>query len=76
MFIMDYFSSFNFYLLIQPLAVAAAFSPTFGRATGGTGVEASQAVLIKAVTEIHATENEQTLAVVDFTLCWDNLSVK
>jgi H+/gluconate symporter-like permease len=76
MFIMDYLSSFNLYLLIQPLSVAAALSPTFGRATSGASVEASQAVLVQAVAEVHATENQQALAVIHLTLCWNNLSVK
>ena len=73
---MDYLSSFNLYLLIQPLSVAAALSPTFGRATSGASVEASQAVLVQAVAEVHATENQQALAVIHLTLCWNNLSVR
>lgn len=73
---MDYLASFNLYLLIQPLAVAAALRPTFGGATGGAGVEASQAVLVQAVAEVHAAEYQQALAVIHLTLCWNNLSVK
>lgn len=72
---MDYLASFNLYLLIQPLAVAAALRPTFGGATGGAGVEASQAVLVQAVAEVHAAEYQQALAVIHLTLCWNNLSV-
>lgn len=73
---MDYLSSFNLYLLIQPLAVTAALGPAFGGAAGGAGVEAPQAVLIQAVTEVHAAEDQQALAVVDFTLRRNNLSVR
>lgn len=75
MLIMDYLSSFNLYLLIQPLAVTAALGPALGGAAGGAGVEAPQAVLIQAVTEVHAAEDQQALAVVDFTLRRNNLSV-
>lgn len=76
MFIMDYLSSFNFYLLVQPLAVTAAFDPALGGATGGTGVEAPQAVLIQAVTEVHAAEDQQALAVVHSAVSGDHLSVR
>lgn len=57
MLIMDYLSSFNLYLLIQPLAVTAALGPTLGGAAGGAGVEAPQAVLIQAVAEVHAAQD-------------------
>lgn len=75
MFVMNYFSSFDFNLLIQPLSITAAFGTTFGRPAGRTGIEAAQAVFIKAVTEVHSAENQEALAIVDLTLSRDHLSV-
>lgn len=75
MFIMNYFSSFNFDLLIEPLAVTAAFGSTLGRAAGRTGVEAPQAVFVEAVAEVHPAENQETLAVIDLALRRYHLSV-
>ena len=39
MFVMNYFSSFDFSLLIQPLLITAAFGTTFGRTAGRTSIE-------------------------------------
>lgn len=66
--------SFNLDLLIQPLAVAAALGAALGGAAGGTGVEAAEAVLVQAVAEVHAAEDQQALAVVDLALRWYHLS--
>lgn len=75
MFVMNYFPSFDFNLLIQPLSITAALSTTLGRPAGRTGIEAAQAVFIEAVTEVHSAENQEALAIVDLTLCRDHLSV-
>ena len=73
---LSHLSSYKLSLLIQPLAVAVALSTTFGRAISRAGIETSQAVHVQAVTGVHATEDQQALAVIHSTLCWNNLSVR
>lgn len=63
-------------LLVEPLAVTATFRATLVGATLGAGVEASQAILIQAVTQVHPTVQQQALAVVHFALGWYNLPVQ
>lgn len=63
-------------LLVEPLAVAATLGAALVGAALGAGVEAAQAILIQAVTQVHPAVQQQALAVVHFTLGWDNLPVK
>lgn len=62
-------------LLVEPLAVAAAFRAALVGAALGAGVEAAQAILVQAVTQVHPTVQQQPLAVIHFALGWDNLPV-
>lgn len=76
MLISDYFSSFYLNLLVQPLAITATLSSTLVGATLGASIETPQAIFIEAVAEVHPAVQQQSLAVIDFTLGWYNLPVK
>lgn len=73
---MDYLSPLDLYLLIEPLAVTAALGPALGGAAGRAGIEAAQAVLVQAVAEVHAAEDEQPLAVVHLALGGNDLPAR
>lgn len=73
MLISNDLSSLYLDLLVEPLAVAAAFRAALVGAALGAGVEAAQAIFIQAVTQVHPTVQQQPLAVVHLTLGWDNL---
>lgn len=70
------FPSLDLDLLVEPLAVAATLGAALVGAALGAGVEAAQAILVQAVTQVHPAVQQQALAVVHFTLGWDHLPVQ
>lgn len=72
----DDLPSLDLDLLVEPLAVAAALGAALVGAALGAGVEAAQAVLVQAVTQVHPAVQQQPLAVIHLTLGWNYLPVQ
>lgn len=72
----DDLPSLDLDLLVEPLAVAAALGAALVGAALGAGVEAAQAILVQAVTQVHPAVQQQPLAVIHLALGWNYLPVQ
>lgn len=75
MLISNDLSSLYLDLLVEPLAVTATFCAALVGAALGARIETAQAIFIQAVTQVHPAVEQQALAIVHFTLGWQNLPV-